>query len=390
MICSAGLNANAQWKKTTLTGNKDLFDLHFNQGHLLIGGFNSALYSSNDSGKTLKALSLNIPQNIRGVWVFHPDTLLIIGENARVQKSYDGGKTWSQKYVRTAAYAYDIAFQKQFGVAVGKDFMALSSNNLGETWSVDTTLAIGKKINAVSIMPNGQCWAAADSCFILNKHIQSKKWRIIKLNNTVNLSCIQSFGDSIILVAGSVTDTLQPNNIRNAIFKSTDSGNHFFETTATEMRSITGLFFSSPDSGFFCGSNGLILKCNNPMDQQFRGIQLSGTASTYNSIFTIGGKGIAIGDGGLVSRTNNYGGYGLDLPHQIKASIDVYPNPCNGSFCFSDNIDPNNIKIYNALGQSISFELSNKLCKINETAAGLYWIILKQGDQTRLLKVHID
>ena len=387
MYCLSSLVLQAQWKKQTLTGNKDLFDLHFQKGFLLIGGSNSALYTSTDTGKTLKTIGLSTPTNLRAVWAINQDTFWVTGENARVLKTNDGGKTWSQKHVRTAAYAYDIKFQAKYGIAVGKDFMIISSNNYGESWTLDTTATIGKSINSVAIMPNGQCWAAADSGYLLHKYLIEKKWQLLKHPSVCNFKAIQTFGDSVLLIVGSVIDTFQPNNIKNSIIKSTDNGKTFNEVSAIEMRALLGMHFNNPDSGYLCGSNGLILKCNNPMDQAFRGLQLSNTASSYNAIFVINGTGVAIGDGGLLARTINYGGYGLQLDNNTDSPLAIFPNPNNGKFTIQAPQQADAIRLINTLGQAIPYDIDSNLNISLKAFKGLAFLQIVQGEKMTTIKV---
>jgi photosystem II stability/assembly factor-like uncharacterized protein len=390
LYCLSSLALHAQWKKQTLTGNKDLFDLHFQKGFLLIGGSNSALYTSTDTGKTLKTIGLSTPTNLRAVWAINQDTFLVTGENARILKTNDGGKTWSQKHVRTAAYAYDIKFQSMYGIAVGKDFMIISSSNYGESWTLDTTAPIGKSIHSVAIMPNGQCWAAADSGYLLHKHLTEKKWQLLKHPSVCNFKALQTFGDSVLLIVGSVVDTFQPNNIKNSIIKSTDNGKTFYEVSATEMRALLGMHFISPDSGYICGSNGLILKCNNPMDQAFRGLQLSNTASSYNAICVINGTGVAVGDGGLIARTNNYGGYGLQLDNNIDNPLAIFPNPNTGKFTLQAFQEHDAIHISNALGQAIPFEIDSNYVISLKAYKGLAIVQIVQGEKMTTIKIWVE
>ena len=390
LFCLSSLALQAQWKKQILTGNKDLFDLHFQKGFLLIGGSSSALFASTDTGRTMKTIGLSIPTNLRAVWAINQDTFLVTGENARVLKTNDGGITWSQKHVRTAAYAYDMKFQTKYGIAVGKDFMIISSTNFGESWTLDTTAPIGKSINSVAIMPNGQCWAAADSGYLLHKHLTEKKWQLLKHPSVCHFKAIQTFGDSVLLIVGSVIDTLQPNNIKNSIIKSTDNGKTFNEASATEMRALLGMHFNSPDSGYLCGSNGLILKCNNPMDQAFRGLQLSNTASSYNAICVINGTGVAVGDGGLVARTNNYGGYGLQLDNNIDKALAIFPNPNNGKFTIQAFQESDAIRVSNALGQAIPFEIDSNYVINLKAYKGLAIVQIVQGEKITTLKAWVE
>ncbi len=237
--------SSAQWTKTTLSGNKDLYDVHILGSRAYIAGHNSALYRSDDSGKSWQSLVLTIPNNLRAVYFTSADTGFVIGENARIQKTVNGGNSWTQKYVRTAAYAYDIQFSGVNGIAVGKDMLAVSSNDKGENWTVDTTITIGKKLNSVCITPGGFCWAVGDSGFILNKHISRHKWDNLKYPTKVDLNNIRNIGDSVIIICGGMPDTTQVGKYLNIFLISTDSGKTWTQTTIPEMKIInTSWFFS--------------------------------------------------------------------------------------------------------------------------------------------------
>jgi hypothetical protein len=156
------------------------------------------------------------------------------------------------------------------------------------------------------------------------------------------------------------------------------------------MRALLGMHFNSPDSGYLCGSNGLILKCNNPMDQAFRGLQLSNTASSYNAICVINGTGVAVGDGGLVARTNNYGGYGLQLDNNIDKVLAIFPNPNNGKFTIQAFQESDAIRVSNALGQAIPFEIDSNYVINLKAYKGLAIVQIAQGEKITTLKAWVE
>lgn len=366
------LMLSAQWKKTTLSGNKDLYDVQIMGATAFVAGFNSALYKSTDSGKTWNSLTLSIPGNLRALYFSTADTGFVCGENARIQKTVNGGISWTQKYVRTAAYAYDIAFSGRNGLAVGKDMLAVSSRDHGETWSVDSTLKSAKKLNSVCILPGGLCWAVGDSGYMLKKHLTDQRWVLVKYPTKTDLNHIRNIGDSVLVVCGGMPDSSQAGKYRNILLISRNGGRTWEETMIPEMKTINCSWFSSPDSGFLAGSNGLICKIYDPSAQ--RGLQFPGTASSLNAIAFQNGIGLAIGDGGVVFRTRNNGGFGLSTAHRPAADLRLFPNPGQGSLHIQSTHKIKSLALSDLTGRQMPFDFSDSLQMLTTEATGFLLI----------------
>jgi photosystem II stability/assembly factor-like uncharacterized protein len=381
-ILSCVLNANAQWKKVVSPSTQDLYGVTLLKNMAYAVGNNSTLLKSKDTGKTWTKLALPTLYNLRALYFFDSLHGIITGENARMLKTKDGGKLWTQTYVKTAAYANAIYFQGQHGAAVGKDFLAVSSSDSGKTWNVDTTASKFIKLQGVTIMPNGNCWAVGDSGYLLNKKVGAKKWQINRLATNVNLTGITYIGNHTLIVVGGMPDTVNLGKFYNLMARSTDSGKTWQINNISEMRLINGLSFSHPDSGYLIGSSGLISKCNNGFSN--RGLQLTGIASAFNGISINNKYGVIVGDGGTIVRTNNAGG--SPLLNVLKPALNtavytVYPNPSNGHFFISSQALAIGFEIFNMQGQLVL--RSDALKSVHELElpnAGLYTIRLKLAD----------
>ena len=299
-------------------------------------------------------------------------------------KTKDGGKLWTQTYVKTAAYANAIYFQGQHGAAVGKDFLAVSSSDSGKSWNVDTTASKFIKLQGVTIMPNGNCWAVGDSGYLLNKKVGAKKWQISRLATNVNLTGITYIGNHTLIVVGGMPDTVNLGKFYNLMARSTDSGKTWQINNISEMRLINGLSFSHPDSGYLVGSSGLISKCNNGFSN--RGLQLTGIASAFNGISINNKFGVIVGDGGTIVRTNNAGGSPLLNVSKPVLNTDVYtvyPNPSNGHFFIISQGLAFGFEIFNMQGQLVLRSDEQKsVHELELPSAGLYTIRLKLADGT--------
>jgi len=379
--------ASAQWKKIYTNYNNDLFGLHQVQGRAYVCGQGSAILKSNDSGKSWSKLTLTIPTNLKAIYFWDTLTGIVTGENARIQKTTNGGKTWTQKYVRTAAFAFDMKFSGNNGIAVGKDLLAVSSNDAGETWTVDTTPQVRKQLNCVSISKGGYCWTVGDSGFAFKKHISEKKWQQVYLGTKINLTTVNTIGDSIIIIAGGMQDTANVGKHFNILYYSIDSGKSWLSTTLSEMKTIYASYFQDGDTGFLCGTNGIISKSYQPLST--RGMQLSGTATALNNIYFSGNNGLIIGDGGLILRTTNRGGRGLSISSIPKLQLQTFPNPNTGEFKITCQENIQNIWITNILGQTIPYSFNNGILQLKNVENGQYFLKI-ETDSGAILQTTIS
>ena len=126
------------------------------------------------------------------------------------------------------------------------------------------------------------------------------------------------------------------------------------------------------------------------MDQAFRGLQLSNTASSYNAIFVINGTGVAIGDGGLLARTINYGGYGLQIYNNTDSPLAIFPNPNNGKFTIQAPQQADAIRLINTLGQAIPYDIDSNLNISLKAFKGLAFLQIVQGEKMTTIKVWVE
>jgi len=373
LLCFQFSGLQAQWKKISSGTSQDLYDIQMIGQNGYIAGQNSTVLKSTDSGKNWKSVQLTIPCNLRALHFLDSSVGFVTGENARIQKTYNGGKTWVQKYVRTAAYAYAIKFSGNNGIAVGRDMLAVRSYDSGETWQVDTTFRSDKKLNSVCILPGGMCWAVGDSGYMIKKHLTQKKWTIVKYPGKIDLNYVSNFGDSVLIVAGGMPDSVQVGVHYNIFLKSTDSGKSWNSTNISEMKTInTGWFFTA-DTGFMGGSNGIISKCYQPFN--IRSQQLSGTASSLHKMFFYSHIGYIVADGGTILRTTNYGGFGLGISSPEKNTvIQIYPNPSQGNMMITSEVKILSIQIDDAFGRRIMQLHGDHTETINIANKGIFFV----------------
>ena len=129
------------------------------------------------------------------------------------------------------------------------------------------------------------------------------------------------------------------------------------------------------------------------------------TTDKYGNVYTVGGyddRSIAFGSDTLINVntnqwTSNYfiakigtTGVGIEQFNQIN-TINIYPNPSNGNINISNNIDIDNIKITNMLGQTIyeaKSNTTNTTLKIDN--GGIYFITVTTGKEITTKKVIVN
>ena len=340
----------AQWGRIYTSNVNDLYDVQQINGYAFIVGQSNTVMISKDTGKTWKNQFVSIPTHLRALCFVDTSIGFVAGENARVFKTIDGGKTWISKYVRTAAYAYGISFSGNNGLLVGADLLIASSKDLGETWKVDTTLKSNIVLKSVAITNNGTCFAVGDSGYVLKKEINRGLWQKINVPTAINLNKVLTFNDSIVLIFGGMRDSNQVGKHLNVILRSENSGKTWSKTIAPEMKSIFCAWFLNKDTGFIGGSSGLIAKTDSVFGQ--RSLLNVATASDINNMSFYGSVGLAVSYGGLILRTINNGGYGLNVNEETLHPIKFYPNP-SANKVFIETKENGTIEFYSSIHQLV-------------------------------------
>jgi hypothetical protein len=198
--------------------------------------------------------------------------------------------------------------------------------------------------------------------FVIESSLNARAWRIRESGGAI--LAIQQIYLSVPTVTGTGDRYMTPL-----------SYTQWMQIPTKLSQGFPSSYFFNADTGFVCGSNGLISKSYHPINN--RGLQITGSASSLNAVYFEKNVGLSVGDGGSIYRTTNKGGYGLGLISNIETPFLVYPNPSNGVCTISQSEDIENIRVYNALGEEIQYEMNANSSEIRFPGNGLFMIQIK-------------
>jgi photosystem II stability/assembly factor-like uncharacterized protein len=167
------------------------------------------------------------------------------------------------------------------------------------------------------------------------------------------------------------------------ILKTTNGGNQWTQQSSGTSSTLTSVFFVNADTGYVVGQvnsgvNGTILKTTNGGVQWIK--QNAGTTEwLYSVFFTNADTGYAVGNSAIILKTEDGGGYPLNIIEKSADSntLTVYPSPSNYQITIETK-ETNNLRslsILNLYGQEVLIQAINgqtTLIDIRNLPKGIY------------------
>lgn len=211
------------WTEISIgSGNWYFLDLEFwdSDNGVAVSSLNSggfAIYVTDDGGDTWTSAT-GVSTNVQDVAYADATTLYGVGLEEKIIKSTDGGNSWSVIYSGTPTYYFiGVDFVGNFGVVGGEDGKIMSTNDGGNNWSTYQT----------------------------GYH---------------NFQGVKVFNADSAYIGGTDED----------IYKTTDGGSTWtVEFNGTGSSHIYKIKFTENNTGFLCGSQGMIMRKEAPLAADF-------------------------------------------------------------------------------------------------------------------------
>jgi photosystem II stability/assembly factor-like uncharacterized protein len=368
-----------------------------NTGYTVSSLYNGSLlniYKTTNGGVSWTAQNSGYTSmRFMSIYIFHPDTVLISGNNGIIVKTTNGGSAWVTIPTGVADQLWSLEFtSRTTGYCVGSSGRILKTTDGGSSW------------------------------FGLNSGVQNQFYWLKFLNDSLGYLC----GSSILLRTTNRGESWENMNfpsippfdqLRKIVFtdpatayviadigrirKTTDAGLNWTMLNTGTTEAIMGIDFVSPSTAYACGYNGVIIRTTDAgatwapqasgLTEILTAVEFTSSDTGYISTWT--GKVLKTTNGGVtfVQPLNE------DLPTQIKL-FQNYPNPFNPSTTIEYQLPTQShvtLKVFDLLGREVA-TLVNEAQQpgtyavqwdASSVASGMYFYRLITGENVQQHKM---
>ncbi len=311
--------------------------LHSSRGDLLV---------TEDLGKTWD-IKFNVNDILHCFFVNRTIGYLLSGHN--IQKTMDGGNKWLE-YIISDFDSNGIFFQgndlyfidEMTGWAVGFYYDSntngasiFKTHNGGEKWKLTSKYPNSDPnknyiLNSIHFLNENIGWAVGESGLILKYLPLYDHWVTVENVTDLPLKKVLFTDPKTGWISGEYNDGTE---LHSVLLKSLNGGLTWSDQNFKYL--INDIYFSDPFHGWVVGSDttnrGIILATQNGGEQWQ--IQLNNLTAPLNAIHFSNDNGWAVGDHGLIVRTENSGSsWIVEDPDQYNFGYNLnqnYPNPFN-------------------------------------------------------------
>jgi photosystem II stability/assembly factor-like uncharacterized protein len=186
------------------------------------------------------------------------------------------------------------AMDENFGWVVGENGLILSTQNGGQTWSVQA-IDTKRKLNGVYFITSSIGWVVGDNGVIARTSSGGARWALLQNTSTENLNSVYAISQLVGWAVGNAGTILKTTN-----------GTTWLPLVSGSTKNLNGTYFHDTLTGWTVGDAGIILKTVNGGTSWVS--LTSGTANNLRSVtFFDLNFGFAVGDGGVILRTSDGG-----------------------------------------------------------------------------------
>jgi photosystem II stability/assembly factor-like uncharacterized protein len=316
------------------------------------------------------------------------DVGFMVHDDGIIYKSIDGGDNWEETYVNfydSTGYTFsgtDISFYDEqiiYGVGRGawsdgqSGAAILATYNGGETWDLVWNTTEHYSLYS-SYTINNKTWAVGEEGLIV-KSIQLDSFEVINADTDLPLNDVFLSDNHHGWISGGFSN-YRTSEFQSILLRTSDGGEAWQQSQLSEYM-INDMYFEDSLHGWAVGydssnfdtrhqGHGFIIITLDGGENWSPVIE--GLAAPLKAIHFKNGIGWAVGDNGLILRTDNWVTWtdpntGEVYPSQFTLHQN-YPNPFNPITNFEFQITNSefvNLSIYNLLGQKVATLVDKKL-----------------------------
>jgi photosystem II stability/assembly factor-like uncharacterized protein len=228
----------------------------FNRKSAIDRGAKVFLLMSKDRGANWEAGTLRRPPDpvLLRMSFANDQTGWAVGEAGTIQRTIDGGATWSPQEAPTRKLLYDVAtIDDSHAWAVGAGGTILRTVDGGRNWGEQSPEGV-QALRAVHFVDPQRGWAVGAKGTIISTANGGARWRRQTSGVELNLNDVfflnAKDGASEGWIAGD----------RGLLLHTTDGGATWEEVEIGARANLSRLFFAAPDCGWVVGTSGAIFK----------------------------------------------------------------------------------------------------------------------------------
>ncbi|HMQ79771.1 MAG TPA: YCF48-related protein [Ignavibacteria bacterium] len=327
------------------------------------------------------------------IWIQHPDTVYMSGNDGKIIKTVNGGSNWVTVYSETALQLWGLFFVNSLtGFTAGSTGRIMKTTNAGVNW-VTMTSPTQTSLSSIYFI-NETTGFISGSAIALKTTDQGASWVNMNapfISGFENFREIYFFNENLGLY---VSDA-------GRIVKTTNSGANWNLVNSGTTQSLFGVKFIDVMTGYACGNAGAIVRTTDGGENWFS--QSSPLSEILTDVwFTNANTGYISSWSGKILKTTNGGitfiePIGSEIPETFSLEQN-YPNPFNPitKFRFSLPVSGNVIlKIFDISGREVT-ELVNKPMQpgtyeadwdASAFSSGVYFYVISSGDFTQTRKM---
>jgi photosystem II stability/assembly factor-like uncharacterized protein len=250
-------------------------------------------------GKSIEPPVIGRRDRLYGFTVLDKGVLWAAGNDGKVIRSEDDGKTWAEQKTPVRLHLQDLAaWTPEKAVAVGNQGVIIVTQDGGKTWKeVEVPKStVANKLMRVRVFPDGSAWAVGEMGALLRSTDFGVSWERMAKEEDVAWNDVHFFNARSGLVVGEF----------GRIMATSDGGKTWRSVPSPIKSSLMGVCFRDAGHGVAVGMEGVVLKSDTGGKSW-----VSVPKVTKEHLFAVDGdkKGwVIVGDKGVVLRGDVLGG----------------------------------------------------------------------------------